>query len=583
MATPMELVPMRGMARRAEFEPAHRFRPVRYLFDITLRTDDAGRPVFGTGDAPADADMLVALVHRSGAENCDVRILAADGAAHVDLFTELADRLCCDVYCTPVGADILTGAPEAGLGRRDEAVAVDRASGRPVRWLLIRPLDVGPDLPAWFARTDGAVRSRTSIALVPLPGGVAFATRSTFTHLCGLAGWFDEDTAGVSTVIVGNRDGAFEIGRYDGSVRLVDGAHLAELVSAALPVVEGDVHLAITWPTSAEHRAGVEAQLERFAAALDRVVWAPDPADETGETWQAHSPRRPAAPAGVPLPKTSTIDNRAAIPHAIRWLSPVPPVNPEPVELFAWTPSMVSEVLHGGLPTAEPFLLLHLDPERLAVRERSGHLLRLAVPAESVVDLYEIDGPLPATLQHRAREAVDTFLLPVAWIGGVTVTAGYDLDGAGGFAAAHRVDERQLTVVFDGADHGVAGLPNTVVRWPQRHRFGGAHAYLALPDRSAAPELEPVLGWLAAWRHRRDADEHKGRLVQVAVPHRRAIDVPATVADLAHLPVPPEHWRRFAGLDLVIPAAEFANTIIEKVYSSSDDHLVGATIADALR
>src|SRR5262249_23512045 len=153
-------------------------------------------------------------------------------------------------------------------------------------------------------------------------------------------------------VIVGNRDGAFEIGRYDGSVRLVDGAHLAELVAAALPVVKGHVRLAITWPPSAEHRTGVEAQGARLAATPDRVVWTPDPKDEASDSWRAHHPRLPSGRRAVPRPQPSKEDRPAPrVPHGIRWLPPTPPTNPEPVEMFLWTDSPVAEVLDSGLPT----------------------------------------------------------------------------------------------------------------------------------------------------------------------------------------------------------------------------------------
>jgi hypothetical protein len=443
VATPMELVPMCGIGRRADLEPAPRFRQLRYLFDIALQAGDQGEPVFAATGMVADAERLVALVRRSGADNCDLRILASDGVGFGTMLAEVADRLCCDVYVTPLGADLLPGSPDTGLGRRGEAVAVDRTTGLPVRWQLVRPSDVDVTMPAWFARVEGAVRAHNGIALVPLQGGVAFATRSTFTHLCGLAGWLDDDPAGVTTVVVGNRDGAFEIGRYDGSARLVDGVHLAELVAAALPVVKSDVRLAITWPSSAEHRTGVEAQVARFAETLDRVVWTPDPKDAAAESWRAHSPRRPSGRPASSRPRLST-DNHPAhrVPHGVRWLPAAPPTNPEPLEMFVWTDCPVADVLDAGLPTAEPFLLLYADAARLAVRKRCGHLLSLSVPAGSVVDLYDVDAPLPAELR-----TIDTFLLPLAWLAGVTVTAGYDLDGAGGFAAAHRVDSRQLTVL----------------------------------------------------------------------------------------------------------------------------------------
>jgi hypothetical protein len=461
------------MAPGDDLESTYRYRQVRYLFDVALRPDrlnGSASATFAATGAPFDADRLVGLVRRSGADGCDLRILASDGARYAGVLAEVADRLRCDVYYSPSGADVRPAGAEVrpatplNGGRRGEAVAVDRASGRLVRWLLVRPSDVSPAAPTWFERTDGAVRPRTGPASVPLPNGVAFAVRSTFTHLCGLASWYPDDPPEVSTVIVGNRDGAFEIGQYDGSVHLVDGPGLAELVHASLDSVGGDVRLATRWPPSDDHRTRLEAQIARFAATLNRVVRASDPDDDAAGPRRVPSPRtwygwlsvlqpQPQAgessasgPAEAPAREGDGGSRAGVRPHTIGWLPPSPPVNREPVELFAWSEWEVDDTLDVGLPVAEPYLLLYADPRRLAARKRRGHLLSVSVPAGSAVDLFELDGTLPAPLRHQVGDAPDTFLLPVAWLTGVMVTAGYDLDGAGGFAATHRVGGRPLSV-----------------------------------------------------------------------------------------------------------------------------------------
>ena len=457
MATPMELVSMRGTTGGNDNDIGPRFRPVRHLFDIALRAGDRGEVVFAATGALANVQSLVVQVRRCGADDCDVRILSADGARYTRTLRELADRLGCDVYATPNGADLVAASPDAPLGRPGEAIAVDRATGKPVPWLRVRPPEVAAASPAWFVRVGGAVRRRPGIAVVPLANGVAFATRRTFADLCVLADWLGDDPPGMATVVVGNREGAFEIGRYDGSMELVDGVRLAELVTAIVGSVGKDVRLLVQWPSSAKQRAGLEAQVARLAAALGSVVWTPEHEDATGEAGQAYLPRTFRGWPPVPQRKLSTEENggqhAGRVWHGIPWLPPLPPVNREPIDLLAWTTCPVGEALRAGLPTAEPFLLLYRDPERLAAHQLSGHLLSLSVPAGSAVELDELDelddldDPLPSMLSHRVRETPVTHLLPLAWLPGVTVTAGYDLDGAGGFAAAHRTGSRPLAVI----------------------------------------------------------------------------------------------------------------------------------------
>jgi hypothetical protein len=180
---------------------------------------------------------------------------------------------------------------------------------------------------------------------------------------------------------------------------------------------------------------------------LNRVVRASDPADDAPEPRRVLSPRTWYGWLSVLQPYTPDGGAASPVPHTIGWLPPAPPVNREPVELYLWSPLPVDEALEAGLPVDEPYLLLYPDAQRLAARKRTGHLLSVTVPTGTAVDLFELDTPLPAVLRHRIGDEPDTYLLPLAWLSGVTVTAGYDLDGSGAFAAAHRVGGRRLSVL----------------------------------------------------------------------------------------------------------------------------------------
>jgi hypothetical protein len=279
---------------------------------------------------------------------------------------------------------------------------------------------------------------------------------------------------------------------------------------------------------------------------------------------------------------------RGRAPHNLPWLPAVPLTNADPVDLYVWTTLPPEHVPSHGLPVADVFLLARLDPERLAARQRSGFLLRLSVPHGIVIDPTAYTKRLPARLQYRVRESPDTYLVPLVWLSAVTITACYELDGHGGCAAAWSVDGPALTVWFKGADHGVPGLPTDVVRWPARRDI--VDAYLMIPDDSGWIEarLATYPGWLPLYRRRPNVAPGY-RLLELAVGRRSAIDVPETMASLAGIPVAGLTMNAFAGVDLVLPAREFANTPITRVHTvgtrareASGHPLVGHPLVSAL-
>ena len=161
--------------------------------------------------------------------------------------------------------------------------------------------------------------------------------------------------------------------------------------------------------------------------------------------------------------------------------------------------------------------------------------------------------------------ATDCYLLPLAWLADVNVSACYQLDGHGRCAGVASVDRAELTVCFTGAEHGVPGLPNDVVGWPQRRSY--EEAYLTVPDDPdwIAARLSAYPGWLPIYRRRPNVPQGY-HLLQVDVAQRRAIDVPATVALVAGRWIAPSALAMFTGVDLALPARAFATTTITKVH-----------------
>jgi hypothetical protein len=235
--------------------------------------------------SPADAGLLDdatairSLMRANGQLGADVRLLADDGERYLDQVTEVANALRCEVYLTPHGATV-TYHCEPGPVPTWDAVATDRASGAPTQWLLVRPSDLAPDTPTWFVSVAGRLRQSAGLVSVPLPGGLAFATRSAFPAVAAVAARLADRHAPVvpalTTLAVGVELGRFEIGRFNDAGSLLGGVEFATLVAASLDDVQPDVQLAIAWPTQKAARISLDQELMRLADALDRTVWVPE-------------------------------------------------------------------------------------------------------------------------------------------------------------------------------------------------------------------------------------------------------------------------------------------------------------------
>ncbi|MDT5027124.1 MAG: hypothetical protein QOE61_3550 [Micromonosporaceae bacterium] len=743
-----------------------------------------------------------------------------------------------------------------------DAIAIDRASGEPAEWLVIHPADLPPELPTWFTTVRGRLRRRNGLVTVTLPGGLAFATKNTFRDAVYLAAHIRKNSNPVTTVWVNADLGRFEISRFDNAGSLLDGVEFATLVAASLDLIHPDVQLALTWPTDVTACAALDAEIVRFADALNRTVWVPQPqgaafvlpgcgefaaVDEigrpsawrayparpaseslaaqwrtqyrtdpdgrlvplsepvattfagvpfvsvparqleaqrrwyesvarceglfvvdlgvlsdgrlgvlledgsslavgpralrallrdagwssedlvllaqlpvgvwdeatrharsltealtvniwlpapdadvwaptagglaahvpagAGEAWwvvaygrspdgraiegparpavlttgprPAERPERPARTSGTEDGRQSTQDGPstedagpstedtapsnevvlahdgenqddigsenenegeyegdaqvgaiepvavtlarvegAAGPHAVPWLPPTPVVNGRAIDLYLWTPLTTDYIEAWGLPSADLFLLAGQDPLRLAERRRDGYLLRVLAPQETVVDLLEHARHAPAAVQQRLLDTGCTHLLPLAWLSDLRVTARFDLDGHGGVAARNDIALGALAIRFEGADHGVPGLPNEVVHWPDKGQRANAPSYLLVPDEPVVARQVAHRGYVALYR-RRPALEDRHRLLEIKVPKRRVIDVPATLDSLGGLPVV-GRMHDFVGLDLLLPADDLPNALVSRVWRQGPtgkpvvDRLTGETLSGAL-
>jgi hypothetical protein len=293
--------------------------------------------------------------------------------------------------------------------------------------------------------------------------------------------------------------------------------------------------------------------------------------------------------------------------HCVSWLSPSVVVNQDPIELYVWLPPPAAHAEDCVTSSPDVFLLADSDPARLAYRGRTGQLLRLTAPARTAVDLSEQVAAAPEGVRRRILEHGGTHLLPLMWITRYRLTARFDVDGRGGITARPGLMERTLDVQFDGADHGVPGLPNEVVPWPGEDQRADTPSYLVLPD--SVPVVHSGLahtrlahnglahtgpahtgfahnGFVALSRQRPELED-RSRILEIRVRRRRAIDVPATLDRLAELPMI-GRLREFVGFDVLLSEQDYARAVVSKVWRYGPDgepmvdKLVGDTLLDIL-
>jgi hypothetical protein len=831
---------------------AHR-RPLPYLYDLAPHHD----PEAFSPQGPPLGAPLFATIRAGGGRRTDVRLLVNDGESYENLIRSLNEILRCDVYVTPRGADVRFAREATPVsGQEWEATAIDRESGEPVPWVVVRPPDLPAHVATWFVSARGRLRPNAGLVTVTLPDGLGFATKNTFRDTAYLTARMRAGTSRITTLAVNADLGRFEISRFDDTTALLGGVEFATLVAASLDLIHPDVQMALTWPTDTSACATLDTELMRLADALNRTVWVPEPqgaafvlagcgefaaVDEVGgaSRWRAYPSRlvndfrprygsdldgrlvplgdvsaaafpsvsivsvpghqlqrlrpwyeqivpqpgmfaldlavladgrlalqvkdapavavapremrallreagwagedmlllaepplgrwealvehvqslvdvfgvdiwivtdgawaragfepvgtaredwfivrygQPAGPPGIgialpaalpvrPAPLVapvspwsnagasgdettvlravpadtwpnsgefeavrpvsgSVIDpvrsitdtsgtvtitdpggvteylsdaERAraaalaqptmAVPmygsptvyggHGVPWLPPNPVRTKRSMDLYLFTPSADE----AEVASADLFLLAGADPLRLAEHAGSGYLLRVEVPVEGAVELAEHAGAVPATLKARLERGF-THLLPAAWFGDVRVTARYDLDGHGGVAARRDLTPTELSMRFDGAGHGVPGLPNEVVNWPEKGQATAKSlSYLVLPE-SGRPDADFAERGYVTLLRARPAVEHGTRVLEVKIRHRKAIDVPATLNQLGRLTG--GRLQDFVGLDLLLPVDDLELATVTKVYRPGPgkrpliEKLTDTTLLDAL-
>jgi hypothetical protein len=553
-----------------------------------------------------DPDRWASLVRAQADPLADVRLLVADGEASLAAAVDLATQLRRDVYLTPRGARVRYERESSELaGDSWEAVAFDARTGESARWLVVRPADLPATVPSWFVSVRGRLRRSSGLVTLALPDGLMFATRDTFAQAAQIASSLALHPGGLpelSTIAVNADLGRFEIGRYNDAGSLLGGVDFATLVAASLDDLRPDLQLALRWPATTRARAALDDELVRFADALDCTVWVPQPGgsaqpaaglpgsaafaavDQRGEPchWWAYQSRL----AGHRRPRYTTDGAGrlvlalagAAAGHPVSWLPAAPVTNRDELDLFVWTPAALADADGAWpVPTADLFLLAGEDPQRLAARTRTGHLLRVRAAEASAVDLLEHAPAAPAQVQRRILDLGATRLLPLAASRTATVLGRLQLDGAGGIASTVDVPAAPLAIRFEGAEHGVPGLPNEVVAWPAADQRADTPAYLVLPG--AARD-----GFVALSRTRPEPTPGH-QVLEVKVRRRRVVDIAASLPALATAGA--GQVAGFDGVDLALPASDLARAVVTKVWSFVDDELAlckldRGTLADHL-
>jgi hypothetical protein len=208
----------------------------------------------------------------------------------------------------------------------------------------------------------------------------------------------------------------------------------------------------------------------------------------------------------------------------------------------------------------------------------------VTAPAGVAIDLVEHARDAPDGIRQRLRDSGCTHLLPVAWLADLAVRGRYDVDTRGGVGAGHDVAPAALAVRFEGAEHGVPGLPNEVVHWPDKKLRADAPSYLLLAESGPADAVVQR-GFVALTRQRPELTPGH-RLLEVKIRRRRAIDVPATLDRLAGLPVV-GRLHDFIGVDVLLSQHDLSRAVVTKIWRQVDgrqqvDKLSGQTLGDVL-
>jgi hypothetical protein len=383
--------------------------------------------------------------------------------------------------------------------------------------------------------------------------------------------------------------------RVDVPLPVEDPVALAQAAAATVLSAEATTMMFAAEATVVAAEAAVFATTEAVIATAEAVVIssAADPFDTAVEATLVEVITEPSPPVEVVEESVAVEPVAVVLPavsggdlsHSVPWLPTSPVVNNRPLDLYLWTSLEGGDIDGWGLPSADLFLLAGQDPLRLADRHREGVLLRVSAPAKTVVDLVEHARHVPTPVQQRMLATGATHMLPIAWLSELTVTGRFDLDGDGGISSRREVTSGELAVRFEGAEHGVPGLPNEVVHWPDKKLRADAPSYLVL--REDADDDDPAFGrGFVALTRKKPALEDGHRVLEVKIRRRRAIDVPATLDRLGGLPVV-GRLHDFVGLDVLLSETDLAKAVVTKVWRQVDgrqhvDKLSGQTLEDVL-
>ncbi|MEU4528543.1 hypothetical protein AB0F49_09995 [Micromonospora ureilytica] len=617
-----------------ELPATRRFDPRRHLrvaglFDLWLEPGPRGGLVVPVEPSVAlTARGIADLVRRSGESADDVRILTGDGARNMDLFSEVAGLLGHDVLVSPDGAEIRhrhRRQGDAETGPR-HAVPLDRVTRRPLDWIVLQPPDLATPLPGWFAVDRGVVRPRTGVVGLPLPAGLALATRADFVTRRATAHRLTAASDGLVTVAVTARAAGFLVGDYGGTQQVHDGEQLAALLGD-LPLYGSDLRLWVTWPSDPQEQRGLAEQAQEFAEQTGATVWTPPPGgsaelvdgdrdlralDPAGSPveWQAHRPRSAAGPLalratpdGLLVPALArpsiTVSPRLTVPptaptHAGRRDSAEEPVTvpatalPRPVltaegrRAPGYGPAWLPPGQQVNAEEFEAFVVCPVDPAR-AVAEGvpsaelflialldpgsvpdDSYLLRVRVAPGGAIPMATLRSHIPARLQHL-RGVNDAYLLPAARLDRVSPLSGFRTYQFGRLLPTPECEDGALRIHCSSRARTIAGLPNDVRRWPE---MGSRRAYVLVPASGGRLPR----GWLRLYRKAPPA--RPGRLMlEVRVPRGRTINVTSTaemLAPLARVRNQAERLRA-AGVELIVGSRSYERVQVRRAYRAQEN------------
>ncbi|WP_326553464.1 hypothetical protein [Micromonospora sp. NBC_01813] len=255
---------------------------------------------------------------------------------------------------------------------------------------------------------------------------------------------------------------------------------------------------------------------------------------------------------------------RGSVGHGVGWLPERPAVNAEQFHLYVATTEPAATVSSTGLSTAEMFVVGQLDADRLLDNHPATPALQLTVGPGGAVAATEVSDVAPAEIRHLLR-GVDSYLLPAGWLDRVRIGGYWTPTGPGEWDAQADLVAGPLRLRCVGARHGVAGLPNEVVRWPAGRR--GVTAYALLP-KAGGPDGD----FVALHQQQPSASEAPARLVQLRVEPGQAIDVTASAARMAALVAVRSRLVELntAGVEVLLPPRAYDRVTVTRVYGADN-------------